>query len=152
MDSAAANLILARNSDIQAVFPIRGKILSVRKATIDKALANQEIVNIIKALGLDLDTKTCSLTYDRDKLRYGKIMLAADGDNDGASIRSLVISLLWWLCPDLVKNGHVWVCLPPLFRITTKKNEYIFLKDAAALEQYKREHQNEKYLINRNKG
>jgi len=152
MDSAAANLILARNSDTQAVFPIRGKILSVRKATIDKALANQEIVNIIKALGLDLDPKTCSLTYDEKKLRYGKIMLGMDADPDGAAIKSLVISLMWWLCPELVQHGHIWVCIPPLFRITTKKNEYIFLKDGDALEQYKRTHVGEKYLINRNKG
>lgn len=73
-------------------------------------------------------------------------------DPDGASIRNLLIELFWWLCPELVENGHIYTTMPPLFRITTKKNQYIFLKDARALEEYKAQHQGEKYLVNRNKG
>ena len=73
-------------------------------------------------------------------------------DPDGASIRNLLIELFWWLCPELIENGHIYTTMPPLFRITTKKNEYIFLKDQNALEQYKIQHQGEKYLVNRNKG
>ena len=73
-------------------------------------------------------------------------------DPDGASIRNLLIELFWWLCPELIEKGHLYTTMPPLFRITTNKNQYIFLKDAAALEEYKNKHQGEKYLINRNKG
>lgn len=73
-------------------------------------------------------------------------------DPDGASIRNLLIELFWWLCPELIENGHLYTTMPPLFRITTNKNKYIFLKDAAALDEYKLKHQGEKYLINRNKG
>ena len=110
------------------------------------------MVNLIKAIGLELDPKTKKLIYDKNKLRYGKILLAADADPDGASIRNLLIEMFWWLCPELITNGHIYTTMPPLFRITTQKTEYLYLKDAAALEEYKRLHQGEKYLVNRNKG
>ena len=151
-DSAASGLVEARDPDIQAVFPIRGKIISTYKNTSEKIFANQEVNNIIKALGLDIDPKTNKLIYDKKKLRYGKILMCADGDPDGQAIKNLLLEFFWWLCPELIINGHIYTTLPPLFRITTKKNEYIFLTDNAALEKYKQEHLNEKYLINRNKG
>lgn len=151
-DSAANGLVEARDSEIHAIFPIRGKIIAAYKNSIEKIFANQEVVNLIKAIGLDLDPKTHKLIYDVKKLRYGKIFFDADADPDGASIKNLLIELFWWLCPELILNGHVYTTMPPLFRITTKKNEYIYLKDAAALEQYKIQHQGEKYQINRNKG
>ena len=151
-DSAASGLIEGRNAEIHAVFPIRGKIISAYKNSSEKIFANQEVVNLIKAIGLDLNPKTGKLIYDPKKLRYGKILLAADADPDGASIRNLLIEMFWWLCPELILHGHIYTTMPPLFRITTKKNEYIYLKDNSALEQYKKEHQNEKFQINRNKG
>lgn len=151
-DSAAGGLIGARDGEKQAVFPIRGKILNLYKANLEKTFANQEVVNIIKALGLELDKKTNKVIYDKNKLRYGKILLCADADPDGQAIKNLLLTCFWSLCPDLVINGHIYSTLPPLFRITTKKNEYIYLKDAAALEEYKAQHQGEKYLVNRNKG
>lgn len=151
-DSAAGGLTEARDAEFQAVFPVRGKIISARKASAEKLLANQEVVGIIKALGLDFDAKKIKLEYDPKKLRYGKLMLAADGDADGRAIKNLFLTLFWELCPELVINGHIWATMPPLFRITTKKNEYIFLKDEKALEEYKEKHLNEQYLINRNKG
>lgn len=151
-DSAASGLVEARDPDIQAIFPIRGKIISTYKNTSEKIFANQEVNNIIKALGLDIDPKTNKLIYDKKKLRYGKILMCADGDPDGQAIKNLLLEFFWWLCPELIINGHIYTTLPPLFRITTKKNEYIFLTDNAALEKYKQEHLNEKYLINRNKG
>jgi len=151
-DSAANGLVEGRNSEIHAIFPIRGKIIAAYKNSTEKIFANQEVVNLIKAIGLDLDPKTHKLIYDIKKLRYGKILLCADADPDGASIRNLLIEMFWWLCPELILNGHIYTTMPPLFRITTKKNEYIYLKDAAALEQYKAQHQGEKYQINRNKG
>ena len=151
-DSAASGLVEGRDSEIHAVFPIRGKIIAAYKNKPEKIFANQEVVNIIKALGLELNPTTQKLVYDIHKLRYGKILLAADADPDGASIKNLLIELFWWLCPELIINGHIYTTMPPLFRITTKKNEYIYLKDAAALEQYKIQHAGEKFQINRNKG
>ena len=151
-DSAAGGLIEGRDAEYVAIFPIRGKIIAAYKNAIEKIFANAEVNNFIKAIGLDLDPKTNKLIYDKTKLRYGKILLAADADPDGASIRNLLIELIWWLCPELIENGHLYTTMPPLFRITTKKNEYIFLRDAAALEEYKNQHQGETYSINRNKG
>lgn len=151
-DSAAGGLVEGRDAETVAVFPIRGKIIAAYKNAVDKIFANAEVVNLIKAIGLDLDQKTHKLIYDTKKLRYGKILLAADADPDGASIRNLLIELFWWLCPELIENGHLYTTMPPLFRITTKNNKYVFLKDAAALEEYKIAHKNETFQINRNKG
>ena len=151
-DSAASGLVEARDSEIHAVFPIRGKIIAAYKNSSEKIFANQEVVNLIKAIGLELNPVTKKLNYDTKKLRYGKILLCADADPDGASIRNLLLEMFWWLCPELILNGHIYTTMPPLFRITTKKNEYIYLKDAAALEQYKAQHLGEKFQINRNKG
>lgn len=151
-DSAASGLIGARDGEFQAVFPIRGKILNLYKASTEKMLSNQEVVNIIKALGLELDVKTGKVKYDKTKLRYGKILLCADADADGEAIKNLLLTCFWSLCPELVINGHIYATIPPLFRITTKKNEYIYLRDAAALDEYKAQHRGEKFLVNRNKG
>ena len=73
-------------------------------------------------------------------------------DPDGEAIKNLLLTYFWSLCPELVIKGHIYVAVPPLFRITTKKNEYIFLRDTNALEEYKTRHMGEKYLVNRNKG
>ena len=151
-DSAAGGLVGARDGEFQAVFPVRGKTLNLLKATNEKIFANQEVVNIIKAIGLELDPKTKKLQYDASKLRYGRIILCADADPDGQAIKNLLLTCFWTLCPELVINGHIHAAIPPLFRITTKKNDYIYLRDAVALEEYKRAHIGEKYVINRNKG
>ena len=151
-DSAASGLIGARDGEFQAVFPIRGKILNLFKASLEKTMANQEVVNIIKALCLELNPKTNKMIYDPDKLRYGKVIMACDADADGQAIKNLLLTCFWSLCPELIINGHIYAAVPPLFRITTRKNEYIYLRDAVALEKYKIEHANEKYAVNRNKG
>lgn len=151
-DSAANGLIAARNGETQAIFPIRGKILSVRKSTVEKIYANQEIANIVQALGLEIDKQTHKLIYDKNKLRYHRIIFACDADPDGAAIKTLLINCFYWLCPKLLTEGHIYVAVPPLFRITTKKNEYIYLKNAEALNEYRETHKREKYLINRMKG
>lgn len=152
MDSAAGGLVEARDAEYIAIFPVRGKIISSYKNSSEKIFANQEVINLIKAIGLELDAKTNKLIYDEKKLRYGKIFLAADADPDGASIRNLLIEMFWWLCPELIEKGHLYTTMPPLFRITTKKNQYIFIKDADELEKYKELHKGESFLINRNKG
>ena len=108
-DSAANGLISARDGKTQAIFPIRGKILSVRKASIDKIYANQEIANIVQALGLEIDKKTQKLIYDENRLRYGKIIFACDADPDGQAIKNLLINCFYWLCPELLTKGHIYV-------------------------------------------
>lgn len=151
-DSAASGLVDGRDSEFVAVFPVRGKMLNCLKATDDKIFANAEINNLIKALGLKMDEKTKKLIYNKNDLRYGKIVAAADADPDGKAIKNLLFTDLWYLCPELITNGHVYAAVPPLFRITTSKNEYIFLKGQEELNEYNRKHKGEKYLINRNKG
>ena len=151
-DSAAAGLIGARDSEYQAVFPIRGKLINLYKNTSDKVFSNQEVINIIKAIGLEMDNKSHKLVYDASKLRYGKIILAADADPDGQAIRNLLLTFFWSICPELLTKGHIYVAIPPLFRITTKKNQYIYLRDGIELEEYKAQHSGESYLVSRNKG
>ena len=151
-DSAAAGLIGARDSEYQAVFPIRGKLINLYKNTSDKVFSNQEVINIIKAIGLEMDNKSHRLVYDASKLRYGKIILAADADPDGQAIRNLLLTFFWSICPELLTKGHIYVAIPPLFRITTKKNQYIYLRDGIELEEYKIQHNGESYLVSRNKG
>ena len=151
-DSAAGGLIAARNPETMAIFPIRGKIINLYKNSDEKVFANQEVLNLIQALGLDFDVKTKTLIYDSKKLRYGKIFTACDGDPDGMAIKNLLLTCLWSLCPELITNGHVWITMPPLYRITKGKDNYIYIKNDNELEEYKKAHEGEKYLINRNKG
>lgn len=150
-DSAANGIKAKRDGETQAVFPIRGKILSCRKASLDKIYANQEISNIVKAIGLDIEKDTGKLIYDAKKLRYDKIVLATDADSDGFDIKLLLINMFWWLCPELLENGHIYVAIPPLYRITTKSNDYIYLIDDKALNKYKKENKGN-IIINRMKG
>ena len=151
-DSAGNGLVATRNGEFQSIFPIRGKLLSCRKATKAKIFGNQEIANIVKAIGLQIDESTGKLIYDKKKLRYDKIIFTTDADSDGYDIRLLLLTMFWELCPELVFNGHIYVAIPPLFRITTKKGEYIFLKNKKELEEYREKHKNETFTINRNKG
>ena len=150
-DSAGSGLVGGRDAEYQAIFPIRGKMINSFKAKSEKVTANQEVNNLIKALGLEINAAG-KLIYDTTKLRYGRIIAATDGDPDGENIRMLIAVNLWSLCPELIINGHFYVAYAPLFRVTTSKNEYIYLKDAAALEEYSKKHQNEKYRVNRLKG
>ena len=150
--SAASGLVAARDSEFQAVYGVRGKMLSVLKSTPEKILANQEINNIIQALGLDYNLKTAKMVYDKDKLRYHKIIAACDADPDGNAIENLLFNILWYLCPELIIEGHVYSAVPPLFRVTTKKNEYVYLKDADALKEYQTSHSSSIKSIGRNKG
>ena len=150
--SAAAGLVAGRDSETQAIYGVRGKMLSVLKTATANIYKNQEINNLVQALGLDVDEKTCKLTYDEKKLRYGKIIAAADADFDGFAIENLLFNILWYMCPELIVNGHVYSAVPPLFRVTTKKNEYIYLRDAEALAAYQKEHGTEVQSIGRLKG
>lgn len=151
-DSAANGLISKRNGELHGIMPLRGKILSVRKATVADMYKNQEISNIVSAIGLEVNPTDYTLKYDVNKLRYSKIVLLEDGDNDGGHIRLLLITLLWRLCPELFQNGHVYTSRPPLYKITDSKNNYCYLATDKDLEAYKKKHSREKYTVNRLKG
>lgn len=151
-DSASGNLKLARNKDYQAILPVRGKILNVRKASLDKIQKNAEIMTMIDAFGLKVDTKTMKLTYDKDDLRYGKIIIMSDADVDGAHIKNLFYTFIWTFCPELIKDGYVYAGVPPLYRVTESKDKYIYLKDDNALEEYRANHPNKKLVLTRMKG
>lgn len=150
--SAAAGLVAGRDSETQAIYGVRGKMLSVLKTASTNIYKNQEINNLVQALGLDVDERTCKLTYDEKKLRYGKIIAAADADFDGFAIENLLFNILWYMCPELITNGHVYSAVPPLFRVTTKKNEYVYLRDTEALAAYQKEHGAQVQSIGRLKG
>ena len=151
-DSAANGLISKRNGEIHGIMPLRGKILSVRKASVADMYKNQEISNIVAALGLDVNPSDYTLKYDIKKLRYHKIVLLEDGDPDGGHIRLLLITLLWRLCPELLQNGHVYTSRPPLYKITNNKNQYCYLAAENDLDIYKKKHAKEKFIVNRIKG
>ena len=150
--SAASGLIAARDSETQAIYGVRGMMISARKTTIDKLMKNQEVNNLILALGLDINTKNNKLIYDKNKLRYNKIIACTDADPAGAAIENLLFNILWYLCPELIINGHVYSSIPPLFRVTTKKNEYIYLRDEKALKQYQLDNERKIQSIGRLKG
>ena len=151
-DSASGNLKSARNNEFQAVMPVRGKILNTQKATLEKISKNAEIMTMIDAFGLKRDPKTLKLTYDKDDLRYGKIIIAADADVDGAHIRNLFYTFIWNFCPQLIEEGYVYSLVAPLYKITMGKDTYIYLKDDEALAQFQAEHKGKKYQVNRFKG
>ena len=151
-DSASGNLKLARDNDYQAVLPVRGKILNVRKASLDKIQKNAEIMTMIDAFGLKRDPKTLKLTYDKDDLRYGKIIIAADADVDGSHIRNLFYTFIWNFCPQLIEEGYVYSLVAPLYKITMGKDTYIYLKDDEALAEFQAKNRGKKYQVNRFKG
>lgn len=151
-DSASGNLKLARNNEFVAVLPIRGKILNVRKATLEKIQKNAEIMTMIEAFGLTIDTKTMKLTYRKEDLRYGKIIIESDADVDGAHIKNLFYTFIWTFCPQLIFDGYIYAGVPPLYKITENKDTYIYLKNDVALEEYREKHKEKKYIVNRLKG
>ena len=151
-DSASGNLKSARNNEFQAVMPVRGKILNTQKATLEKITKNAEIMTMIDAFGLKRDPKTLKLTYDKDDLRYGKIIIAADADVDGAHIRNLFYTFIWNFCPQLIEDGYVYSLVAPLYKVTLGKDTYLYLKDDEALAKFQAEHKGKKYQVNRFKG
>ena len=148
--SAASSLVAQRNGATQAVYSVRGMMLNIQKVANEKIVQNKEINNLITALGLDYDPRNGQMKYDKKKLRYGKIIAASDADPAGSAIENLLFNILWGLCPDLIIEGHVYSAEPPLFRATTKKNEYFFLKGQQELDDFKKHHTN--FEIQRCKG
>lgn len=150
-DSASGNLKTARNNEFQAVMPVRGKILNCQKATLTQIQKNAEIMTMIDAFGLKIDPKTMKVTYDKEDLRYGKIIIMSDADVDGAHIKNLFYTFIWNFCPELIKDGYVYAGVPPLYKITIGK-EYKYLKNDEELEAFKKANAGKKYLVGRMKG
>ena len=150
-DSASGNLKTARNNEFQAVMPVRGKILNTQKATLDKIQKNAEIMTLIDAFGLSIDPKTMKITYNKEDLRYGKIIIMSDADVDGAHIKNLFYTFIWNFCPQLIFDGYVYAGVPPLYKVTIGK-QYKYLKNDEALEQFRKENTGRKYTVNRLKG
>jgi DNA gyrase subunit B len=150
-DSASGNLKMARDNKYQAVMPVRGKILNTQKASLAQIQKNAEIMTMIDAFGLHIDPKTMKVTYDKEDLRYGKIIIMSDGDVDGAHIKNLFYTFIWNFCPELIIDGYVYAGVPPLYKITIGK-EYKYLKNDEALEEFRKANQGKKYLVNRMKG
>ena len=149
-DSAGGSAKMARNRNFQAIMPIRGKILNVEKATIDKVLANAEIKTMINAFGCGF-SEGYGNDFDITKLRYNKIIIMADADVDGAHISTLLLTLFYRFMPELIYEGHVYVAMPPLYKVMSSKGKEEYLYDDKALDRYRKKHKNEKFTLQRYK-
>ena len=149
-DSAGGSAKTARNRNFQAILPIRGKILNVEKASIDKILANAEIKTMINAFGCGF-SEGYGNDFDITKLRYDKIIIMADADVDGAHICTLLLTLFYRFMPDLIYEGHVYIAMPPLYKAMPAKGEEEYLYDDKALEKYRKRHKGP-FTLQRYKG
>lgn len=149
-DSAGGSAKTARDRNYQAILPIRGKILNVEKATIDKVLANAEIKTMINAFGCGF-SEGYGNDFDITKLRYNKIIIMAYADVDGAHISTLLLTLFYRFMPELIQEGHVYIAMPPLYKAIPSKGEEEYLYDDAALERYRKTHKGS-FTLQRYKG
>ena len=145
-DSAAGPAKQARDSRVQAILPIRGKIINVQKVTENRALQNEEISALIKAIGTGIKTQ-----FNGDESRYDKIIFLTDADVDGAHIRTLLLTFFFKFMPGLITGGKVWISEPPLYRLKSSSG-ITYLKDDEALTNFKKENKNKKFDISRFKG
>ena len=138
-DSAGGSAKTARDRNYQAILPIRGKILNVEKASIDKVLGNAEIKTMINAFGCGF-SEGYGNDFDITKLRYDKIIIMADADVDGAHISTLLLTLFYRFMPELIFEGHVYIAMPPLYKAIPSRGKEEYLYDDKALEKYRKKH------------
>ena len=149
-DSAGGSAKMARNRMFQAILPIRGKILNVEKASIDKILANAEIKTMINAFGCGF-SEGYGNDFDITKLRYDKIIIMADADVDGEHIATLLLTLFYRFMPQLIYEGHVYIAMPPLYKVMPARGQEEYLYDDKALEKYRKTHKGS-FTLQRYKG
>lgn len=149
-DSAGGSAKTARNRAFQAILPIRGKILNVEKASIDKVLANAEIKTMINTFGCGF-SEGYGNDFDISKLRYDKIIIMADADVDGSHICTLLLTLFYRFMPELIYEGHVYIAMPPLYKAMPSKGAEEYLYDDVALEKYRKRHKGP-FTLQRYKG
>ncbi len=152
-DSAGGSAKTCRDRQTQAILPLRGKILNVEKASMDKVLANAEIKTMINTFGCGF-SEGYGNDFDISKLRYNKIILMTDADVDGSHIDTLLLTFLYRFMPDLIREGHVYVSMPPLYQAIphSKKEASEYLYDEAALTKYQKRHKAGSYDLKRFKG
>ncbi len=149
-DSAGGSAKTARDRNFQAILPIRGKILNVEKASIDKVLANAEIKTMINAFGCGF-SEGFGNDFDITKLRYDKIIIMADADVDGAHISTLLLTLFYRFMPELIYEGHIYIAMPPLYKAIPSRGEEEYLYDDVALQRYRKTHKGS-FTLQRYKG
>ncbi len=153
--SAMGAVVQARDSEFQAVIPVRGKILNCLKAEFDKIFKSEIIVNLLKILGCGVEVRSKSnknlATFDLNALRFNKIIICTDADVDGFQIRTLILAMLYRLTPTLIEKGYVYIAETPLYEINTKTDTY-FAYNESEKTKILEEIDGQKYIIQRSKG